>query len=360
MISRNSLNPLNSSTITMLKAKFSPYRLSFKTPAKTSRSVMEFKDTFFVEIFDSENPQRRGIGEAALFRGLSAEDVPEFEAELSNCCENFSSDKIEQIKFSSIRFGLETALSDLKNGGHMMPFNQSSNFSIPINGLVWMADARTMLSEMSRRIESGFNCVKLKIGGVDFDEELDILKSIRREYSPSDIEIRLDANGSFAPKDALIKLDRLAKYSIHSLEQPIKPGQYSEMAEICEKSPIPIALDEELIGMTPDSQKLFILSELKPSYIILKPSLCGGFVEADQWIAKAEALGMGWWATSALESNVGLNAIARWTLNHNTAMPQGLGTGSLYTNNITSPLAVLSGDLIYNSDAKWDLNPIHF
>lgn len=344
----------------MLKAKYSPFRILFKTPAKTSRSVMSFKDTFFVKLFDSENPDRWGIGEVALFKGLSAEDIPEFETELANCCENFTLDNIEQTNFSSIRFGFETALSDLQNGARMMPFNKSSNFSIPINGLVWMADAPTMFSEMSKRIKSGFKCVKLKIGGINFEEELNIIKTIRREYSSSDIEIRLDANGAFEPADALRKINQLAKYSIHSLEQPIKPGNYSEMAEICQKSPIPIALDEELIGLTPDSLKLSILSDLKPAYIILKPSLCGGFKEADCWIRLAGDLGIGWWATSALESNVGLNAIARWALNHFTTMPQGLGTGSLYTNNISSPLSVSSGELTYNSDAKWDLTPICF
>lgn len=337
----------------MLIARHIPYRLVFKRPSRTSRAVMLDKDTFFVEVHDTHNPALRGIGEVALFRGLSSDDTPEFEQLLDSCCRHIHDIDVNTIESSAIRFGLETALADLRNGGSMQPFSTVDTFSIPINGLVWMNDRDTMTREASEKIGSGFRCIKLKIGGINFDDEVDILRHIRRHFGPDILQIRLDANGAFTPDNAMQRLDRLSKYDIHSIEQPIAPRQYDSMARICQESPIPIALDEDLIGITPDDAKSQLLQFIKPQYIILKPSLCGGFSQADKWIEAADSKHVGWWATSALESNIGLNAIARWVTTKSVTMPQGLGTGALYINNVNSPLEVVNAHLQYNGSCQW-------
>ncbi len=216
-----------------------------------------------------------------------------------------------------------------------------------------MGSFEEMHNRIREKLDSGFHCVKLKIGGIDFDEELSLIKYIRSKFSLDQIELRLDANGAFSPCDALNKLERLSVFSIHSLEQPIKPGLWDAMADICSKSPIPIALDEELIGINSRQDKQNLLNAIKPHYIILKPALCGGFSGADEWISLAEGQSTGWWATSALESNIGLNAIAQWVYTHNINLPQGLGTGKLYSNNIESPLVQTRDVLLYNSDTQW-------
>lgn len=340
----------------MLKARYIPYTLQFKQPARTSRSVMAEKETFFVAVYDDQTGVT-GYGEAALFRGLSADDTPDFERRLAAACSAIDDIDIESITSSAIRFGIETALSDLTHGGTMRPFSDG-DFAIPINGLVWMADKHTMIRQMRQKLDQGFRCIKIKIGGIDFDDELDMLATLRSEFAPDQVELRLDANGAFKPDDAMGKLNRLASYHIHSIEQPIKAGQLDAMAEICRKSPIPIALDEELIGLTSDADKLRMISYVKPAFVILKPSLCGGFAEADRWIAAAETEGVKWWATSALESNVGLNAIARWTAAKSLDMPQGLGTGALYDNNVGSPLVVKDAKISVDNTLQWDLSKI--
>ncbi len=250
---------------------------------------------------------------------------------------------------SSIRFGFETALLDMRNGGAGRFITNSfteGTTPIRINGLIWMGDKRVMKKRIREKLDQGFNCIKLKIGGIDFNDEIALLKSIRDEYSPDNLELRVDANGAFSPDTAMQHLERLAEYGLHSIEQPIKQGQWDEMAALCRLSPIPVALDEELVGFKADKEKIRMLETIKPSYIILKPSLCGGFAESDRWIRLAEERGIGWWATSALESNIGLNAIAQWVSQYNPVMPQGLGTGMLYTNNYPSRLR-LDGDRMY-------------
>lgn len=344
----------------MLKAEYTPYRLQFRKAARTSRAVMNCKDTYYIRIHDTDFPGRSGLGEVALFKGLSDEDNESFEKILADCCRNIDSLQITDMPCSSIRFGIETALSDLRNGGVMKPFSLSGDFSIPINGLVWMGDFPTMLDEMKCKLDMGFQCIKLKIGGIEFDDEIELLKKLRENFSSDDIEIRVDANGAFKPEEALSKLDRLSKYSIHSIEQPIARYQPQAMAMICRESPIAVALDEELIGITPNECKREMLEFIRPRYIILKPSLCGGFAEAESWIATAEALGIDWWATSALESNVGLNAIARWVTRYEPTRPQGLGTGALYTNNIPSPLEMHGDRLTNNGKMTWDTSKIGF
>lgn len=344
----------------MLKAVYIPYNLQFKHKIRTSRGEMPVKLTYFVKLTDTDSPGICGIGECALFKGLSTEDLPDYESRLQRYCADFNNLDINEIAESSIRFGFETALSDLHNGGIRQPFYRGNFNPIRINGLIWMADGETMQREADGKTMSGFKCVKLKIGGIDFESELAILRSLRNRYNEHELEIRLDANGGFTLENAPDRLLKLSEFKIHSIEQPIKAGQWDEMRKICETSPIPIALDEELIGITPDPIKTEMLRTINPRYIILKPSLCGGFSEAERWIETAETLGIGWWATSALESDIGLNAIARWVSNKNILLPQGLGTGLLYVNNITSPLCVVGDTIVSDSNKQWNLTNLKF
>lgn len=343
----------------MLRATFIPYRLLFRKPATTSRSTMDYKDTYFVKVWEDSSPEVYGLGEVALFKGLSVEDSPAFENVLQDACEAVREGDLSCFP-SSIRFGLETALSDLANGGKREPFLNGRFSPVPINGLVWMDTVDNMLAEATKKIDAGFRCIKFKIGAHDFDRELQMIAAVRRQFAPDELEIRLDANGAFKPADALSKLEMLAPLHIHSIEQPIKPRQWVAMSDIVRNSPVPVALDEELIGITPDVTKRELLATINPKYIILKPSLCGGFSEADNWIATAQSLGIGWWATSALESNVGLNAIARWCSAKKLDRPQGLGTGQLFLNNIPSPLAIDRNALICNDAIVWDTAMLSF
>lgn len=337
----------------MIKAEWCPYRLVFNFLAKTSREEMRTKDTYLVRIYDTDVPDIIGLGECALFKGLSADDVPEFETMLSQACAN----PLGRLpEMSAIRFGFETAFADLRNGGLRLIVENnwvSGNNPIAINGLIWMGDKAEMIRRVEDKIAKGFKILKLKIGGINFEEELSILESIRAHFDCHQLEIRLDANGSFTPANALRRLEALSRYDIHSIEQPIAARQRNEMKTICAESPIDIALDEELIGFNSREDKEKLLSDIRPRYIILKPSLCGGFQQADEWIDLAESYGIGWWATSALESNIGLNAIAQWVSTKHNNLAQGLGTGELYTNNIPSPLAMEGSRLNYRPDGKW-------
>ena len=342
----------------MLKASWAPYTLRFRETAITSRARMLTKDTYIIKVWHSGNPEVAGWGECALFRGLSAEDTPAYEEVLNEVCrdpQRFVDEGFPAA--SSIRFGFEVALADLRNGGVQRFFNSSwtkGASSLKINGLIWMGSKHLMLERIKTKLADGFGCVKLKIGGIDFDEELSLLEFIRKYFSAKDIELRVDANGAFAPEDALRRLDALARYDIHSIEQPIKAGQPEAMARIVERSAIPIALDEELIGVTSQESKRQLLKYVRPHYIILKPSLCGGLLEADKWISEAEANGVGWWATSALESDLGLAAIGQWVSQYSPALPQGLGTGRLYTNNFKSPLHLEGQYLGFDPGKKFE------
>ncbi|MFZ4457174.1 MAG: o-succinylbenzoate synthase [Bacteroidales bacterium] len=350
----------------MLKTQFTPYHLIFKRPSGTSRGVLTTKETWFVKVWHDHSPEVFGLGECAIFRGLGCDDRPDYEAVLQSLTPHLPSmDELhEKLRdFPSILFGLETALADLENGGKRIIFPSSfseGKQSIRINGLIWMGTKAEMREQIVDKIEKGFSCIKLKIGAIDFEAEMDLLKAIRSEFDAKTIEVRVDANGAFSPGDAMLKLERLAKLDIHSIEQPIKAGQWSEMAQLCAETPIPIALDEELIGINVSSKKKELLETIKPQYIILKPSLHGGFTGSEEWISLAKEQKIDWWATSALESNIGLNAIAQWCSIQKNDMPQGLGTGQLYTNNIDSPLTLEGENLFYFPEKKWDLNPIHF
>ena len=341
-----------------MKATYHKYTLNFKRPSGTSRGVMTTKETWFI-ILTSNG--KEGIGECGILRGLSIDDKPDYEDKLKWTCHNIHLGLerllLDLIEYPSIQFGLEMAFksleSEIKFNLFPSKFTKGQD-AIPINGLVWMGDEAFMKTQIKEKIEAGFDCIKMKIGAIDFQTELDILKSIRREFSVSDIELRVDANGAFLPSEALEKLKQLSEYQLHSIEQPIKAKQHEEMASLCDVTPLPIALDEELIGVFSEEAKLNVLQTIKPQYIILKPSLVGGFSGSQQWINIAESFNIKWWITSALESNIGLNAIAQWTYTLNNTMPQGLGTGSLFTNNFTSPLTVKNGTLQNNLNTDWN------
>lgn len=338
------------------------FPLHFKRPAGTSRGILRQKESWFIVLKESG---KRGIGECSLISGLSPDNRMTYQQELDWLCKHTNSfDSWMQTKgplFPSIMFGMETALADLKAGGNNVfietAFTRGTK-GIPINGLIWMGPSEFMQQQIREKLEAGFSCIKIKIGAIDFDEELNLLNLIRKQFDANTIEIRVDANGAFTAFQALEKLKRLAAFNIHSIEQPIQAGQWEQMAVLCEKSPIPIALDEELIGVTNIREQQRMLETIRPAYIILKPSLLGGITASEQWTKLAESMGIKWWATSALESNIGLNAIAQWAFNTGNSMPQGLGTGQLYTNNISSPLEIRQGKLYYNPALSWNLNPL--
>ena len=342
-----------------MKATFFKHTLQFKQASGTSRGVLTYKDTWFIEL---ENNAFKGIGECGMFKGLSIDHRDDFEETLRWACQNIhlGLDALlgQLVAFPSIQFGLEMAFRSLnqKSPFELFPseFTKGQD-SIPINGLIWMGESSFMKQQIKDKLEAGFSCIKLKIGALNFDKELALLKSIRDEFDAQTIEIRVDANGAFKPREALEKLKRLSEFNLHSIEQPIKQGQLQEMAQLCLDTPLPIALDEELIGVFSVTNKQVLLQTIKPQYIILKPTLVGGFKGSHEWIDVAESHNIGWWVTSALESNIGLNAIAQWTYTLKNPLPQGLGTGGLFTNNIQAPLEVNSGRLFYDLKTKWNL-----
>ena len=346
--------------IIYMKASYKKYILNFKRPSGTSRGVLTEKETWFIIL---EQNGKRGIGECGILRTLSVDDRPDYEEKLKWVCDNIhlGEEKLwqELTEFPSIQFGIEMAFRSLESESPYLLFPSAftkGEKNIPINGLVWMGDEQFMKQQIEEKLQQGFNCIKLKIGAIDFQKELDLLAFIRANFDAETIEIRVDANGAFGVNNALSKLIQLSEFKIHSIEQPIQKNQYDSMSELCLSTPIPIALDEELIGVFGVENKRALLQKIKPQYIILKPSLVGGFRGMQEWITIAEELKIGWWVTSALESNVGLNAIAQWTFLQNNPMPQGLGTGGLYTNNFDAPLEVINGTLHYNPQLKWSVN----
>lgn len=325
---------------------------------------MRDKVSWFIRLSDVDRAGMTGIGECGPLPGLSPDAVPDFERVLEEALTKLSTSGPLRLKeildtvppgFPSIRFGLEMAWHDLNNGGKRIVFDNSFRHGvpIPINGLIWMGDLDFMMNQINQKIAQGFRCIKLKVGGLDFDRECDVLEYIRKRYFNHNIEIRLDANGAFKLDDALYKISELSKFNVHSIEQPIKAGQ-PDMEELCRKSAIPVAFDEELIGKELLSEKSSLLKAFKPQFIVLKPTLLGGFQASTEWIELAESMGIGWWITSALESNIGLNAICQYTASFRTAMPQGLGTGGIYENNIPSPLQVRDANISLSAEGGWD------
>jgi L-alanine-DL-glutamate epimerase and related enzymes of enolase superfamily len=342
-----------------MKARYIHHQLQFKFPAGTSRGVLLHKPSSFLFL---ENDGIIGIGECSTIPDLSIDPMEQYDQKLHEICQlindGFSVSDINLSAYPSIAFGLEMALLDLQTGGQRILFENdfsAGRSGIPINGLVWMGDRDFMQKQIREKIAAGYRCVKLKVGAIDFETELEILSGIRQQFSPEDIEIRVDANGAFKPAEALQKLQRLSAFDIHSIEQPIRQGQLEAMAELCRLSPVPIVLDEELIGINPNEE---LLKHINPAYIILKPSLLGGFKVSEEWIRLAEKNHIGWWVTSALEANIGLNVIAQWTTTLGSSMPQGLGTGQLYHNNIPSPLEIREAKLWYNVASDWSLKEI--
>jgi len=344
----------------MIKAHYAVHHLQFIEPGGTSRGVLRTKETWYLVL---EHDGRKGIGECGLFRGLSFDDRPDYQAKLDWLCANINQDRqwLDQqlTEFPSIRMGLEMAFTSLKAEDPMLLFPSAfttGNEGIPINGLIWMGSAQEMKTRINEKLQTGFRCLKLKIGAIDFDTELGLISALRQEFSANDLELRVDANGAFGADIALDRLQRLADFDLHSIEQPIKPGQWQEMARLCEKTPLPIALDEELIGLLDGQEQM--LETIRPHYIILKPSFLGGFRQSRQWIDWAAERSIGWWITSALESNVGLNAIAQFSQMQQIDMPQGLGTGKLFSNNVDSPLQIADAKLWYQAEKAWNFQAI--
>jgi o-succinylbenzoate synthase len=354
-----------------LQTSYSQETFRFSFNARTSRGLMKDKLSWFVKLWDDAHPGVAGLGECGPLPGLSTDDRPDFETVLADVLaklpHHISTQDLQgppsltnpvlqkaltlvPAGFPSIRFAIETAWLDLMNGGKKIIFRNGflEGQRIPINGLIWMGGLDFMMSQINEKVAQGFRCIKLKVGGLDFDRECEVIDYLRKRYFRENITIRLDANGAFKVDEALSRLHELARLKIQSIEQPIKPG-LPEMEKLCRESPIPIALDEELIGVEVKEEKIGLLTRLRPQFIILKPTLHGGMTGCQEWIAIAESLGIGWWITSALESNVGLNAICQFTANYPITLPQGLGTGMIYENNVPSNLTVKDG-YIYLSD----------
>lgn len=344
-----------------MEVKIVKHKLIYNRPARTSRNILNEKDVYYILIKNNKADQAIGIGEASVIPGLSIDDIPAYEEALKEIVPKyFEEDIIAKKKieaYPSIQFAIETALLDLENGGRRVLIDSKftkEEAGIHINGLIWMGDKRDMVSQIEEKLNKGFRCLKLKVGAINFEDELDVLSAIREQFSKEVLEIRLDANGAFHPSEVLKKLNQFSEFHIHSIEQPLMPGLIDESAELCRVSPIPIALDEELIGIKSSENRKRIIQIIKPAYVIIKPSLLGGFNIANDWIKLAIENQVGWWITSALESNIGLNAIAQYAYALGVYIPQGLGTGLLYRNNIPSPLYLSKDYLWYSKTNPWN------
>ena len=347
----------------MVRASYIAHPLVFVRPAGTSRGVLEKKPCWFIRL--SSHRGASGLGEVSFIPGLSVENEEELEIQVDHVCKLISRGEMDPLQslpaLPGVQFALETAVKDMETGGRKLLYPSeftAGEAGIPTNGLIWMGSKPFMITQIREKMKLGFRVLKLKVGSLDFEEELDLLKWVRSEFGADDLEIRLDANGAWTPDEALKKMELLSGSWIHSIEQPIVPGQLKAMAGLCRNAAIPVALDEELIGIGDPLERSALMEELRPRYIILKPGLLGGFSVAGEWIALAEKYSSGWWITSALESNVGLNAIAQWTWQLDISRPQGLGTGALYTNNIISPLQMSGDRLWYRPARAWDMKSI--
>ncbi|MDO7848156.1 o-succinylbenzoate synthase [Hymenobacter sp. M29] len=354
----------------MLRLRFSQRALRFNFPARTSRGALAEHVAWYLHLTDTAAPHLVGLGEAAPLAGLSPDYGPDFPAAVAQLCERFNAGARATFAAAdapafvgpglpALTFALETAALDLAHGGRRQLYANAfseGSAALPINGLVWMGDAPFMREQIRQKLAAGYSCLKLKIGSLDFATELELLAEIRAVAGPERLTLRVDANGAFAPADAPARLAQLAEFAIHSIEQPIAAGQTAALAALCRTSPLPIALDEELIGVSEPARQAALLDAIRPAYIVLKPTLLGGHAATRRWIALAEARGIGWWITSALESNVGLNAVAQLTGEYDVqGFAQGLGTGQLYHNNVAAPLRIDGGALRYDPLGTWEL-----
>jgi o-succinylbenzoate synthase len=349
---------------------YTRHRLNFKFDAGTSRGVLKAKDTYFVRVSSDQFPGAFGYGEAGPLPKLSIDDVPDFVVQLSRTCAKMSKqpvphseggilDLVRQIvpqELPSVRFAFEVALLDLLHGGKKKILDNAfydRHMPMAINGLIWMGNRDFMLEQIGQKLAQGYTCIKMKIGSIDFEQEYALLADIRKEFKSDQITLRVDANGAFSTAEAQTKLHRLSELDLHSIEQPIRQGKWEAMKALSKSSPVPIALDEELIGISALQEKERLLDEIQPQYIILKPTLVGGIKATREWIRLAEEREIGWWMTSALESNIGLNAVAQLASIYHPVISQGLGTGQLYHNNIDSPLTVDRGRIFYKDGCSW-------
>lgn len=345
-----------------MRLAIAPYMLRFRSPAGTSRGILTEKPTYIIKLYDERDPSRFGLGECAVFPGLSPEADHRYEYKLIELLANIAIGKQTDLsRHSSIKFGLEQAINDFSGGGRRLYFPSTfidGEKSITINGLVWMGSYEEMLERLEDKIAAGFHCIKIKIGAIDWNRELALIRAIRDRYPSDEVMIRVDANGGFNMENVFPRLKALADFGVHSIEQPIPAGNVELMKFICDISPVAVALDEELIGVYSPQDKQQLLDTIHPAHIILKPALCGGFSGAEEWIRLADERGIGWWVTSALESNIGLNAIAQWTAKIGASGPQGLGTGGLYTNNFDTPLILEGERLRYDPAHVFDTEQI--
>ena len=354
----------------MLHLRFSQRALRFNFPARTSRGALAEHVAWYLHLAHTDDPALVGLGEAAPLAGLSPDYGPGFAGAVAALCQRVNAAQLESLAVAQVpalvgpgwpalTFALETAVLDLANGGRRQLYANAfsrGQAALPINGLVWMGDAGFMREQIQQKLAAGYACLKLKIGSLDFATELSLLGEIRAVAGPAQLTLRVDANGAFAPAEAPRQLAQLAEFGLHSIEQPLAAGQPAALAALCRASRLPIALDEELIGVTDPDRQAALLDEIRPAYIVLKPTLLGGHAATRHWIALAEARGIGWWLTSALESNVGLNAVAQLTGEYDVqGFPQGLGTGQLYHNNVEAPLQVSGGTLRYHPNGHWEL-----
>ena len=340
----------------MLTAEIYFHQLKFIVPGGTSRGVLKMKPSWFIKIFKENKPSVFGLGECGPIDGLSIDSLKDIPIKLKEVVKNINQiSEVDTLAFPSIQFGIENAFNDYYNGGERIIFKNSfiNGTPIKINGLIWMGNKDFMLSQVKNKIENGYSCLKLKIGAINFMDEISIIEKIRAKFSSDVLEIRVDANGAFKD-DALYKINQLSKLKIHSIEQPIAVNQWEEMKYLCSESPIPIVLDEELISISNNKDEL--LDYIKPQYLVLKPTLLGGFTKTKEWIEKAKKRNIEWWITSALESNIGLSAISQFCSEYDLKLPQGLGTGQLYSNNFTSPLKLKGEMIYYQNKMDWDLS----
>ena len=349
----------------MLRARWIQRTLHPRFPLGTSKGPITERTVWYLIAWHDDRPLVRGIGEAALFPGHSKEFPADVKTKLLELCADTTNWEqrllTDLVHVPSVRFAVEQCLKDLETGGTRMFFPSDFTLgraAIPINGLVWMGDKATMKTRLREQVNNGCTTVKMKIGAIGIDDELELLGEVRKEHSANELTLRVDANGAFSVLDAPEIIKRLAELEVHSIEQPIAPGLYEAMAELCADAPLPIALDEDLIGQNSRDAKIDLLDNLKPRYIVIKPSLVGGWEASAEWIELAEARNVGWWITSALESSIGLNAIAQFTADRNVQLAQGLGTGKVYSNNIPSPLFAEGGFLRYQPESAWDVSSI--